>query len=345
MHRLLITHRGRLLISFVSVPGLLLPSSPALAHVKWFCSYDVAATPRPLQVVVNADYGHLVLLTLVILLVAGLLDRTPVGLAMLRSLDRVTGFLRDRTDVLIRAVLGGFFVALWAMGGIILTPELKTPVDWVSWLQLAIAFGMIWRETLILSALGIVALYGYAIDQYCIFHLLDYPIFLGLAAYLAMSGLRAPLFNLRALDVLRYATSVTLMWASVEKWAYPEWTFPLLAVHPEMTLGFNPEFYMRAAGLVEFALAFTLACGPLMRRVSSVVLIAMFVGAIFDFGKIDAVGHSPIIIALLAILADDQVAAEKSSVILAPAYFCASLGVTILAYYGIHGVFHLTANG
>ncbi len=345
MHRVLIAHRARLFISSVSMFGLLLPPNPALAHVKWFCSYNVAATPRPLRMVVNADYGHLVLLTLLILLVAGLLDRTPIGLAMLGAMDRVTGFLRDRTDVLIRAVLGGFFVALWAMGGIILTPELKTPADWVSWLQLAIAIGMIWRETLILSALGIVALYAYAVDRSCVFHLLDYPIFLGLAAYLAMSGLRTPLFNLRPLDVLRYATSITLMWASVEKWAYPEWTFPLLAVHPEMTLGFNPEFYMRAAGLVEFALAFTLACGPLMRRVSSVILIAMFVGAVFDFGKIDALGHSPIIVVLLAILADDQVAAEKPSAILAPAYFCASLGLTVLAYYGIHAMSHLTANG
>jgi hypothetical protein len=344
MHRLLI-HRVRGLISLVGMLALLVPSGPALAHVKWFCSYNVAATPRPLHIVVNADYGHLVILTLLILLVAGLLDRTPVGLAMLGSLDRVTGFLRDRADILIRAVLGGFFVALWAMGGIILTPELKTSADWVSWLQLAIAVGMIWRETLILSALGIVALYVYAVEQYCIFHLLDYPIFLGLAAYLAMSGLRIPLFSLRALDVVRYATAVTLMWASVEKWAYPDWTFPLLAVHPEMTLGFNPEFYMRAAGLVEFALAFTLACGSLMRRVSSVILIAMFVGAIFDFGKIDALGHSPIIVVLLAILADDQVSAEKPSAILAPAYFCASLGLTILAYYGIHDMFHLTPNG
>jgi hypothetical protein len=345
MHRWFIAHRERLLISFVGMPGLLLPIRPALAHVKWFCSYNVAATPRPLRVVVNGDFGHLVLLTLVILLVAGLLDQTPIGLAMLRSMDRVTSFVQERSEALIRSALGGFFVALWATGGIILTPELKTPDVWVSWLQLAIAVGMIWRETLVLSALGIVGLYAYAIDQYCVFHLLDYPIFLGLAAYLAMTGLRTSFFELRALDVLRYATSVTLMWASVEKWAYPDWTFPLLTTHPEMTLGFQPEFYMRAAGLVEFALAFTLACGPLMRRTSSVILIAMFVGAIFDFGKIDALGHSPIIVTLLAILADDQVAVKKPSIILAPAYFCASLGLTVFAYYGIHAMFHLTPAG
>jgi hypothetical protein len=215
----------------------------------------------------------------------------------------------------------------------------------VPWLQLALAASMIWRQTLVLAALGMAALYVYAIDQYCLFHLMDYPIFLGLAAYLALSGMRAAPFGLRPLDELRYATAVTLMWASVEKWAYPQWTFPLLATHPEMTFGFTPEFYMRAAGLVEFALAFTLACGPLMRRTSAIILTAMFVSAVFEFGKIDALGHSPIIVVLLTILADDELPALRRPLIAAPVYFCASLAVTVLAYYGVHAAFFRAAIG
>ncbi len=181
--------------------------------------------------------------------------------------------------------------------------------------------------------------------RYCIFHLLDYPIFLGLAAYVGLSGLRAAPFGVRPLDLLRFATAVTLMWASVEKWAYPQWTFPLLATHPEMTFGFTPDFYMRAAGLVEFALAFTLACGPLMRRTSAVILTAMFVSAVFEFGKIDALGHSPIIVVLLGILADDTLPAPRRSPLMAPAYFCASLAAVVLAYYGVHAVFYSAAIG
>jgi len=60
-----------------------------------------------------------------------------------------------------------------------------------------------WRQTLVLGALGMATLYIYAIDQYCLFHLMDYPIFLGLAAYLALSAVRAAPFGLRPLDVLR----------------------------------------------------------------------------------------------------------------------------------------------
>ena len=64
------------------------------------------------------------------------------------------------------------------------------------------------------------------------------------------------------------------MWASIEKWAYPEWSFPLLVEHPSMTLGFDPEFFMRAAGAIEFALAFALMWTPLVRRVGAIMLAA-----------------------------------------------------------------------
>jgi hypothetical protein len=68
-----------------------------------------------------------------------------------------------------------------------------------------------------ISALGIVVLFGMAIRDYGIFHLADYPIFLGIAAYLALRGLQKKFFGIEPIDIMRYATAVTLMWASVEK--------------------------------------------------------------------------------------------------------------------------------
>ena len=62
---------------------------------------------------------------------------------------------------------------------------------------------------------------------------------------------------------------------------------------------------MRAAGAVEFALAFALMWTPLVRRVGAMMLAAMFVSAVFEFGKIDLIGHSLIVVALLGIIADD----------------------------------------
>jgi hypothetical protein len=70
-------------------------------------------------------------------------------------------------------------------GGILLTPELKTTSAAISWLQLAMAVGLLSRRTMPLSALGIVVLFALALRDYGAFHLADYPIFLGVAAYLA----------------------------------------------------------------------------------------------------------------------------------------------------------------
>ncbi len=72
-----------------------------------------------------------------------------------------------------------------------------------------------------------------------------------------------------------------------------------------MTMGFTPDFFMRAAGAVEFALAFSLMWTPLVRRVGATMLAAMFVSAVFEFGKIDLIGHSLIVVALVGIVADD----------------------------------------
>ena len=164
---------------------------------------------------------------------------------------------------------------------------------------------MVSRRTMPLAAIGIAVLFALAVWQYGVFHVADYPVFLGVAGYLALTGLQRNPFGVRPIDLVRWTASITLMWASIEKWAYPEWSYPLLIEHSTMTLGFDPEFYMRAAGAVEFALAFALLWTPLIRRSAAVILAAMFISAVFEFGKIDLIGHTLIVVVLLAIIADD----------------------------------------
>ncbi len=141
--------------------------------------------------------------------------------------------------------------------------------------------------------------------QYGTFHLADYPVFLGVAAYLALVGAQSQFFGMRPLDVVRWAAAITLMWASIEKWAYPQWSFPLINDNPSMTMGYDAEFFMQAAGVIEFTLAFALIWTPLVRRVAAIMLAAAFIAAIAQFGKIDAIGHALIIVVLLAIAADN----------------------------------------
>jgi hypothetical protein len=317
--------------------ALLMPTD-AHAHVKWFAPYDVAQSPVGLEGVFNPTFIELLVLTLVVLWTLCSLERTTIGGELLASIDEVFVLLRGKTDTLIRGGTAAFFTAIWAHGGIILTPELTTTSAATEWLQAAIAACLLFRVTMPLSALGIVILFIQGVWSYGLFHMMDYPIFLGAAAYLAMIGLRRESFlGLRPIDIARIGASITLLWASIEKWAYPEWTYPILYAHQRLAMGLDPRFYMIAAGMVEFGLAFALLWTPLVRRMASVVLLSMFTSAVFEFGKIDAIGHLVIIIILLAIAADDGIAPRRTPV-LAPLWLSVALAVTIILYYGGHAL-------
>jgi hypothetical protein len=316
--------------------SVLLPM-PALAHVKWFEPYDVAAAPRPLAQVLTSQALALLLVALSVAWIASLIEGTGFGRWILSALDRATGFMRERIEHWLRAGTAVFFSALFAQGGIILTPELTTRQGWVPWLQAAIALGMFWRATLPLAALGIVVLFADATWLYGTFHLLDYPVFLGLAGYLALSASRDQRTLAIRLDIVRCALAVTLMWASIEKLAYPQWTAPLLHEHPELTLGLDGAFYMTSAAIVEFSIGFALLGTPLARRAAAVLLAVMMVAAVATFGKVDAIGHLMIVLILIAVAVDNRARGANRGV-LVPATKALAFACTVMAYYGVHAL-------
>jgi hypothetical protein len=305
--------------------------------VKWFCAFDVAGQPIGVENVLCPDFEFLFGISILALMTGCLLEGTNLGTAMLRSMDRVTAFVRENNEMMFRAGCAFFFVAIWGVGGILLTPELKTNSTIIGALQLGIAAGMLSRKTMPLSAAGIAIIFGIAIWEYGIFHLADYPVFLGIAVFLALTGLQRDLFGIRPLDLVRWSAGVTLMWASIEKWAYPEWSFPLLLEHPGMTLGFSVDFFMRAAGSVEFALAFALMWTPLVRRIAAVLLAAMFVSAVAEFGKVDLIGHTLIVVVLFAVIADNG--GNRALVRypwLTPIAYASALSLFLTLYYVAH---------
>jgi hypothetical protein len=331
----------RRLAAAISVAVLLdaMLVSSAGAHVKWFCGYDLAGQPRGLENVICPDFELLTAISVLALLIGSLVERSTFGAAMVRSLDWMTHRLHDNTELLFRAGCGFFFVAIWAVGNILLTPELKLDSTLIGAIQLGVAAGMLSRRTMPLSAFGIATLFAVATWQYGLFHLADYPIFLGVAAYLALAGMQRDLLGVRPIDVVRWSAGVTLMWGSVEKWAYPEWSFPLLVDHPAMTLGFDREFFMRAAGAVEFALAFALMCTPLVRRIAAAILAGMFISATFEFGKTDIIGHTLIVVVMLAVVADSG---RRPALVrhpwLVPIGYASALSSFLAVYYAGHSM-------
>jgi hypothetical protein len=280
----------------VTAAASLLPRR-AWAHVKWFAPYDVTETPAPVSGVLTRHF-LLALVGFTLLLVGSfLLDR--LAAARGRALA-APGRHEDLEERLLRGGTGAFFMALFATGGVILTPELRTGADWPAWLQLGIAVSMLSARTCVLGSLGILVLYGFGVAQYGVFHLSDYPLFIGLAVYLGLTAFASDRPRSYRMLILHASICVSLMWGAVEKWAYPQWTFPLLAERPYLTFGMPPADFMVVAGFVEFAFAFYILTGFGLLRLAILGLGTIFAAAILDFGKIDAIGHLPILVALAA---------------------------------------------
>ncbi len=324
----------------------------AIAHVKWFVDYNLAEPPRPALTVVSGRY-FVVFFAFVLPLMFGIamLDRalTQRRAPLQRAAEELTGRMSQYFPLLLRGGVAIFLTAAFAYGclgeSMILTPELHTHAAWVCWLQLALAISALLPQTAFITGIGIVGLYVYGIAEYGLFHMLDYPIFLGVAAFLVLESVYRGTKRELAGSIVRIGAGVTLLWASVEKWAFPEWSFLLMTKHPGMALGFNPEFYMVAAGFVEFCAAYLLITGMLSARFAALLLLVLFLVAIMPFGRLDAVGHLVIIVVLLQLLLSDNElgrrlhdrGASLTSASKHAGAFLATLAAFFVAYYaGYH---------
>jgi hypothetical protein len=321
------------------VTALIVTATPASAHVKWFVPCNPADQPLPLNGVLTTRFWLFTALFLSVFSVGCVIEKTAIGAFLSKLLDNWTEPLHRQADVLLRAVTAVSFALLWADGSVILTPELKGSGIWLSAIQVLIAIFVIGRATLPAAAAGIVALYAYGIAAYGIFHMLDYPVFLGLAAYFALSVSRNAKLHAIRFDVVRCTVALSLLWPAMEKFLYPAWIAPIAIEHPELTLGIDVATVITAAGVVEFGLSFALLWTPLVRRLAALALALLLFAATFDFGKVDGIGHLMIIAILLLVIADPGKGAVRY-VALAPPASAAGLMAAISLYSGVHALYY-----
>lgn len=325
---------------------LLFWSGYANAHVKWFAEYNLLCPPRsPYQIISGEYFLFFCLFVGPVMFTVAYVDRYLVYRRTWpsRLADALTDYSQPYFPMALRLGVSAFFLAAAAYGGFMLTPELKTHDNWVFAMHLAIAGLAFLQRTAFVAGLGIVILYAYAIAEFGFYHLLDYPIFLGVAAYLMIDSLFGRERFVAAHNTLRLCTGITLLWAGIEKFAFPEWSFGLLDERPDLAFGFSAEFYMVAAGFVEFCCAYLLITGMLSARVAALVLLFFFVSAIYYFGLIDAIGHSAIIIVLaLLILSRNPIAFRfhtsglAKTAALHTGFLFGALALFIGLYYGGH---------
>jgi hypothetical protein len=310
----------------------------AWAHVKWFVTCNVSDDPLPIAAVFTKMLFLFGAMFLTLFYFGCEFEQTALGAAITRCLNRLTRPLHRRTDELLRAVAAIAFALLWADGGLILTPELKADDPKLSVLQLLIPLYLFGRATLPAAGAGILMLYGYGAVTYGLFHMLDYPMFIGLGVYFILSISQRPELLAFRLNFLRWSVALSLLWPSMEKFVYPAWVAPIAITHPELTLGFDVGTVLTAAGVVEFGLAFALFWTPLVRRLAALALTALLTAATFDFGKVDGIGHLMIIAVLLIVIADPGRQHPGCRPLLAPLVSSAAWLATVLLYTGGHAL-------
>ena len=97
---------------------------------------------------------------------------------------------------------------------------------------------------------------------------------------------------------LLYATvGFSLCWVGLEKLVYPAWSLYLLEQHPQLALGFPPDFFLMGAAFVELALGYLLLIG-LFGRPLALVITVVFLMTTLVFGKLEVIGHTPLHAAL-----------------------------------------------
>lgn len=334
-------------VLFAGVIGSLALATPAFAHVKWFAPYVVGTAPRPVfEILTNPWYWLAIALVLAFFVATVLVEHTRYGEATLGGLDWASAPLWARGDDFMRAVVGAFFVAIFAVGGVYLTPDLKTPFELVSWLQLLIAACVFSRRTMPLAAGGILLLWFIALRDYDFYHLLDYlALGIGVAGYLLLASFPNSKWYVRRFEVLRWGVAIALMWSSLEKFAYPEWFYPLVEERPFLTFGMPRDVFIPMAGVAEFTMGFGLLWTPLVRRFSALALLVIFFTAVYPFGRVDLVGHALIMGTLVLIATDGTRRAEIRPAVgrglaLIPVALLAAFLIVGSAYWGLHAVFY-----
>lgn len=324
----------------------------AQAHVKWFVEYDVSQPPTPIGEVLSGAFIKMFLVSAVGVYLFFLADRYIYEGGYLAEFDKKLKLFDNFANTIMRVAAGIFFLSLfiWYLvygTSFYLTPELRIAAVYVPWVHLVMALSVLSRRTTPLTGIGIFFMYVAAALDYGIFHLLDYMIFLGIGYYLTVANSGSKNLLKSGFVVLFACTGLTLIWASVEKFGYANWSISLLEDNPGMMMGMSPQRFMMVSGFMEFFITFILlGAVSVVGRLIALGLMSIFVLAVIQFGIVDAIGHLMIVAILFVLIVRGPTDAREMLVLrdkslfteayfMTGLYFLAFVMIFIL-YYGIH---------
>jgi len=208
---------------------------------------------------------------------------------------------RKAQSTLVMRIAAGATLLLSWQADAMLVPELRVGAAWIGWYQFLLAVLLVFQNTTPLAGLGLGLLYLYGAWQFGPFYMLDYAHYIGVAAYLALSGVRSLRLRAIRLPFLYGTVGFSLCWLALEKLVYPSWARYVVEQNPQLALGFSPDFFITGAAFVELSLGYLLIIG-LFERPLALVITLVFFSTTLVFGKLEVIGHTPLHAALIVFL-------------------------------------------
>ncbi|MEM9775478.1 MAG: hypothetical protein AAF902_12930 [Chloroflexota bacterium] len=291
-------------IKFSVIAGLLLllltlPES-TLAHVKWFSEFSFIDEPRRFNQILTPVYYSMVVLSVIVIGGAVYVERTLADQPWYSRFNKWLSDQQSYSMLVMRVAMAAVLLISWSSEAV-LTPELNSPRAIYEWIEFFLAIGLLFPRTTWVSGLGLLGLYGITIFEFGIFHMLDYLHYVGIGIYFLVSDFEDERISGLALPALYATIGFSLIWLGYEKLVYPEWALYLLEQNPQLTLGFDPVFFLQAAAFVELALGYLLIIGLLERPLAATITLVFFLTTMV-FGKVEVIGHTPLHAALIVFL-------------------------------------------
>lgn len=279
---------------------LLITPVTAFAHVKWFTDFSFADAPRPLSETLSPTFFALATLSVGAVALAVFIDRFLSSRAFY---ERIIAWFEERkvhAPLVLRVGMGATLLLSW-QANTLLAPDLAVAESWIGWAQFAVAGLLLFPVTSPLAGAGVLALYALAIAQFGVFYMLDYFVFVGVGVYLLVHRAAQPRLRGLRTPALFFSLGFSLAWLALEKLVYPQWGLYILAENPQLLLGLDPEFFLKATAFVEFSLGYLLIIGLLERPLALVVTMVFFTTTLV-FGKVEVIGHTILHAALIVFL-------------------------------------------
>lgn len=278
---------------------LLIPSI-SFAHVKWFSDFSFQNPPLNLEQLNTPVFWGLFLLSVVSMPIMVWLDKVAENSKTYVMTNSFLDQYADSAGLIMRVAMGAVLLMSW-QGDSLIAPEIPIPSAIWGWAEFFLALCLLFRQTTIVTGLGMLFFYFYGISQHGLFHMLDYVVYPAVGLFLILTHLKNERFKNFDLPVLYSGLGFSLCWVSFEKLIYPFWGLSVLDKAPELTMGLPHGFFLMACAFVEFSLGYLLIICLLHRPLAIIITLTFFTTTAF-FGKMEVVGHTILHGALLVFI-------------------------------------------